>query len=224
MCKANNITQTLLNEKKHCGFNKHDMDNLSECEIGNCNECKKEICWENDYISACQMCKLEICIDCKEITLCDLCFGSFCKSCRPTVEINDFTFCVDCNTNQENEFYYCIVKGNYTMTMKLLEKNYYSSTFIDIMFINSLHYHNLKIISLLFENLSNQNGYTCMAFNSFITRGPSINNKNDYIVLKFLLTKSSRSILQQSINYFTNHPEYKISNDILEFIDMILIS
>lgn len=220
MCQANNMTQLLLQEKKKYGFNNHDQNSINDCEIGNCEYCKNEICFENDFISTCKLCKLSICIDCKEVTLCDLCWDSFCKDCRDTLEVDKFVYCINCKVSQENEFYHFLLKGDSEKINKLLNTKAYSQSFIDIMFINSIFHYNIKIISFLFDMVSNQNVYLTIAFKSFIASG-SFNTINDYTVLKFLLSNSTRNILNQSNNYFSNHPEYKYSGDIIEYIELL---
>jgi len=220
MCKANNMTQLLLQEKKKYGFNNHDQISINDCEIGNCEYCKKEICFENDFISTCKLCKLYICIDCKEVTLCDLCWDSFCKDCRETLDVDKFVYCINCKVSQENEFYHFLLKGDSKKINKLLNTKAYSQSFIDIMFINSIFHYNIKIISFLFDIVSNQNVYLTIAFNSFIASG-SFNTLKDYTVLKFLLSNSTRNILNQSNNYFSNHPKYKYSGDIIEYIELV---
>jgi hypothetical protein len=220
MCKAKNITKLLLQEKQRIGFNNHDKDSVNECQVENCDDCKKEICFENDFISTCKICELTICIDCKEITLCDLCWDSFCKDCRNTVEVDRFVYCIDCKVSQENEFYKFLLKGDHKVIDKLLNTKAYSQSFIDIMFINSIFHYNTKIISFLFDLVSNQNVSLTLAFNSFIA-SRSFNTINDYKVLKFLLTNSGRRTLTQANNYFTNHPEFKYSSDIIEYIELL---
>src|SRR6476620_3997390 len=196
MCKANNMTQLLLQEKKKYGFNNHDQISINDCEIGNCEYCKKEICFENDFISTC---KLYICIDCKEVTLCDLCWDSFCKDCRETLDVDKFVYCINCKVSQENEFYHFLLKGDSKKINKLLNTKAYSQSFIDIMFINSIFHYNIKIISFLFDIVSNQNVYLTIAFNSFIASG-SFNTLNDYTDLKLLLSTSTRNILKKNKN------------------------
>src|SRR6476620_1910787 len=199
MCKANNMTQLLLQEKKKYGFNNHDQISINDCEIGNCEYCKKEICFENDFISTCKLCKLYICIDCKEVTLCDLCWDSFCKDCRETLDVDKFVYCINCKVSQENEFYHFLLKGDSKKINKLLNTKAYSQSFIDIMFINSIFHYNIKIISFLFDIVSNQNVYLTIAFNSFIASG-SFNTLNDYTDLKLLLSTSTRNILKKNKN------------------------
>lgn len=220
MCKAINITNLSLNDKKKHGFTTHDNDSINDCEIGNCEFCKKEICFENDFISTCSLCELDICIDCKEINYCDICWGSFCKDCLETVKIEEYMYCLPCKENQEIEFYKLVLKSDLNSVKELLNINVYSQSFIDIMFINSIFHYNIQIISLLFDRVSNQNVSLKLAFNSFIVNR-SFNSINEYKVLKFLLANSGQSLLNQILNFFLGHPEYKYTNDIIEYIETI---
>lgn len=216
MCKATNITQVLLQDKKKYGF----IDHVNDCEIGNCDFCKKELCWEADFITSCELCKLDICIDCRQTDTCDICYKSFCKDCRTTIQVDEFVYCIECKLFEENEFYNFLCKNDSIAIERLLNENVYSQSFIDIMFINSIFHYNIQIISWLFDRVSSQSLYLKLAFNSCIA-SRAFNTQKEYNVVKFLLSNSEIPILNQCINYFVNHPEYKYTNDILEYIESI---
>lgn len=221
MCKAKDLTRhTTANiYKRHLVHRFYETEN--DCEISDCEICKKNICWENDEISHCFACKKDYCIDCKKLYFCDICEESFCTECKETIELDSIIYCRVCQENSWFPLFDAAYNKNDFETVKyLLERKHYPDEVIDACYVNSIMTFDLKIISLLMEYTSNYHLYNETAVQTFGTF--AVTTQLQKKVAKFLIDKIEKRFVLE--NLAEKIYENNINDDLVEYIELKITS